>query len=205
MINIIPTMLYSRAPSKWDKARICCAFILKDCFFNLHVKVQSPRPRHYSSFLKGREWWSGPESHQCLFQNSKCNCIFSNPKAEIDTSRSCLSIALLTPLIHQDVWSVINVVTDILLLMQMDSVQCPKLSRKHIHLWVLEVSMSIIYVYGCHLITCIIKLWSDIATVRGGGGWPIAEEDIKEIFFMQIGIKKSSYKIAFAHLSSCAR
>lgn len=79
--------------------------------------------------------------------------------------------------------------------MQMDSVQCPKLSRKHIHLWVLEVSMSIIYVYGCHLITCIIKQHSDIATVRGGESGPIAEEDIKEIFSMQIGRKKHSIKL----------
>lgn len=126
-----------------------------------------------------------------LSRTDKGNCIFSNPKAEIYTSRSCLSIAVLTPLIHQDVWPVINVVTDILLLMQMDSVQCPKLSRKHIHLWVLEVSMSIIYVYGGHLITCIIKLWSDVATVgRWGGGWPIAEEDIKEIFFYVNWVKK---------------
>lgn len=67
--------------------------------------------------------------------------------------------------------------------MQMDSVQWPKLSRKHIHLCVLEVSMSIIYVYGCHLITCIVEPWSDIATARGEESWTIGEDDIKEIFF----------------------
>lgn len=111
---------------------------------------------------------------------------FSVIQNQKHTRHSCF-VALLKPLIHQDV---INVVTDALLLMQMDSAQCPKLSRKHIHLWVLEVSMSIIYVYGCHLITCTIKRWSDIAT---GGGGALQRKTLKKHLYANWYIFKKSF------------